>query len=491
MVRLVIVSNRVSPITTAHSNPGGLAIAVRAALDQDRAMWFGWSGKIVESSPTPPRLVRDGRLTRALIDLSREDYERYYTGFANCALWPLFHYRTNLVEFEHEDYAGYRRVNEEFARHLVALLRPDDLIWVHDYHLIPLGAFLRARGINHRIGFFLHTPFPCPGVLTTLPMHEDLVRALSAYDVVGFQTDEDLQAFTDYIEREVHGDAREPGRISAFGRTFHAGVFPVGIDPETTAERSSRALNLPQCHRLFDSLAGRQLVIGVDRLDYTKGLLNRFKAVKLLLEGHPEHRRCVVVLQIAPPTRGDVPEYQQLRSALDALTGHINGRFGAPDLQPVRYLNRQFGQDTLFGFYRLSAVGLVTPLRDGMNLVAKEFVASQDPENPGVLILSRFAGAARQLDAAMIVNPYDPAAIASALDRALTMPLDERRVRHRSLMQGLRRHDIKAWRRAFLDLLSRPGMSHGTTPAGSRPASREMAGAALAELSKRSAARRN
>jgi trehalose 6-phosphate synthase len=470
VARVVIVSNRVSPASGAQSNQGGLAIAMQATLDRDRAMWFGWSGEVVDSSPGPPRLSHEGRTTRALLDLPRDDYERYYGGFSNRALWPLFHYRIDLSDFDYEDYAGYRRVNEEFARNLVPLLNPDDVIWVHDYHLIPLGEFLRGHGVSQKIGFFLHTPFPVPEILTTLPVHEDLVRALTAYDLVGFQTENDLRAFMDYVRREAHGEVRADGHFSAYGRKSQAASFPIGIDPDRTAERARQSAESQRSRRLRDSLAGRKLVIGVDRLDYSKGLLNRFKAVQLLLEEHPEHRRGAVVLQIAPPTRGDVPEYRLLRSALDGLMGHINGRFGEPDLLPVRYLNRHFSQDTLFGYYRLSAVGLVTPLRDGMNLVAKEFVASQDPEKPGVLILSRFAGAAQQLTAAVTVNPYDPRAIAAALDRALIMPLEERRERYAALMKVLRAHDLKSWRDSFLAMLTRPG----TAPRGRAAASSQL-----------------
>jgi trehalose 6-phosphate synthase len=458
--RIIVVSNRVGSLANSPSNSGGLAIAMRAALQREPAIWFGWSGNIVETPPESARIIREGSLTRALVDLSQQDYQRYYAGFANRALWPLFHYRIDLVEFDPQEYSGYSSVNRQFANQLLPLLRPDDLIWVHDYHLIPLGAFLRERGCKNRIGFFFHTPFPVTEVITTLPVHEDLFRALSNYDLVGFQTDNDLHAFTDYIAREVGGDVERDGRIRVFGRNLRAAAFPISIDPEATAVRAARAMAMPGCQRLEASLSGRSLVIGVDRLDYSKGLLRRFQAIDQLLESHPDYRQRVVVLQIATPTRGDVPEYRQLRASLDAIMGRINGRFGEPDLLPVRYLNRNFSQDTLFGFYRISAVGLVTPLRDGMNLVAKEFVASQDPEDPGVLVLSRFAGAARELEAAVIVNPYDSAGIAAALDRALSMPKDERRERHAAQMKVLRGNDIHTWRNAFLTALGGPAYAH-------------------------------
>jgi trehalose 6-phosphate synthase len=454
--RVVVVSNRVGTATSLRSSPGGLASAMLAALAGRRAMWFGWSGETVEGAPAAPRVVTEGDITRVLVDLPRADYERYYNGFSNRALWPLFHYRIGMAEYLPEDHAGYLRVNEEFAARLVPFLEAGDVIWVHDYHLIPLGGFLRARGVRNRIGFFLHTPFPGSEILTTMPVHASLMRALADYDLLGFQTASDATAFSDYIIREAHGTVARDGTVSAFDRNFRIGVFPVGIDAQATESRARHALASLRGRRLRDSLTGRKLIIGVDRLDYSKGLIQRFKAVELMYAEHPEHRRGTVVLQIAPISREEVPEYRQVRSELNALIGHINGRFGEPDLLPVRYLNKNFGQQILFGFFRLAAVGLVTSLRDGMNLVAKEYVASQDAENPGVPVLSRFAGASKQLDAALIVNPFDPQEIAAATHRALGMPIEERRERHGAMMRVLRGYDIETWRDAFLAALSPP-----------------------------------
>lgn len=452
--RIVVVSNRVNPASSLKSNPGGLAIAMRAALGDRPAIWFGWSGSVAETAAEAPHLSTDGNVTRALIDLPRADFDRYYSGFANRALWPLFHYRMGIVEYAPEDYAGYLRVNDEFARHLMPLLQPDDLIWVHDYQLIPLGAALRAAGARQRIGFFLHTPFPGPDVLTMLPVHDQIARFLADYDLVGFQTAKDAVAYSDYILRVARGTVRRDGHAHAFGKRFIVREFPIGIDVDATATRARSAFASVRGRRLRDSLAGRKMVIGVDRLDYTKGLVQRFKAVELMLEEHAEHRRGVVVLQIATPTRGEVPEYKRVRAELNELIGHINGRYADPDILPVRYLNKQFGQYILFGFFRISAVGLITPLRDGMNLVAKEYVASQSPDDPGVLVLSCFAGAAQQLDAAVIVNPFDPLGIATALHRALVMPVEERRERHAAMMQVLRGNDLVVWRDSFLQTLA-------------------------------------
>jgi trehalose 6-phosphate synthase len=454
MGRLVIASNRVG--SSLKGNEGGLATAMLAAFDQREVVWLGWSGEVTDESSGPTRVHREGRLTRMLVDLQRSDYEGYYLEFANCVLWPVFHYRVNLAEYGRERWATYGRVNEMFAERLAPALKPDDILWVHDYHMIPLGAALRRLRVDNPIGFFLHIPFPAPEVLATLPVHEALVRALFAYDLVGFQTENDLQAFRDYVEREAGGWIGRDGTIHAYGRSVRAGSFPISIDTRLVAARAARAASTRRAARLRDSLSDQRLVIGVDRLDYTKGLVHRFDAVERLLETNPQYRRAVVVLQIAPPSREDVPEYQRIRAELDARIGRINGRFGEPDHLPVRYINRSFRQETLFGFYRASRVGLVTPLRDGMNLVAKEFVASQDPDDPGVLVLSRFAGAARELEAALIVNPFDVDQIADALHRALAMPVEERRDRYETMMAQLSAHDVHAWRDAFLDALQHP-----------------------------------
>ena len=454
MGRLVIVSNRVG--SSLKGNEGGLATAMLAAFDRREVIWLGWSGEVTDEPSGPTRVHREGRLTRMLVDLERGDYEGYYLEFANSVLWPVFHYRVNLAEYGRERWATYGRVNEIFAERLVPALAPDDILWVHDYHMIPLGAALRRQRVDNPIGFFLHIPFPAPEVLATLPVHEALVRALFAYDLVGFQTENDLQAFRDYVEREAGGWIGGDGTIHAYGTSVRAGSFPISIDTRLVADRAARAASTRRAARLRESLSDQRLVIGVDRLDYTKGLVHRFDAVERLLETNPQYRRAIVVLQIAPPSREDVSEYQRIRAEVDARIGRINGRFGEPDHLPVRYINRSFRQETLFGFYRASRVALVTPLRDGMNLVAKEFVASQDPDDPGVLVLSRFAGAARELEAALIVNPFDVDQIADALHRALAMPVEERRDRYETMMAQLSAHDVHAWRDAFLDALQHP-----------------------------------
>lgn len=453
MSRLVVISNRVARIEEGKSTSGGLAVGVLDALRESGGVWFGWSGEIVERRPPKPTITNVDGLTYATLGLSHDDHEQYYNGFSNRALWPLFHYRADLMEFDRDEFSGYQRVNAFFASKLLPILRPDDLVWVHDYHLIPMGEALRRNNAKQRLGFFLHTPFPAFEVLATLPTHGDLLRALCAYDVVGFQTANDLTAFHDAIVRGASGQVFPDGRLRAFGKTFRADVFPIGVDTETITKMAPSAARSRTVARFKQSIVDRQLIVGVDRLDYSKGLVRRLDAYSRFLERYPEHRGRITYLQIAPPTRTNVAEYRALRRRLSALAGDIVGRFSEPDWTPIRYLTRSFARRSLIGFFRISRIGLVTPLRDGMNLVAKEYIAAQDPEDPGVLVLSPFAGAARELEAALPANPHDPDAIAEALQRGMRMPLAERRERWQSMIAALRTNDVAAWRESFLGAL--------------------------------------
>lgn len=453
--RLVVVSNRVTPISGSKAaTAGGLAVGVLAALRESGGIWFGWSGETVESGAPVPKVFRTGNITYITIDLAQADFDRYYSGFSNRALWPLFHYRLDLSSFDRDWYIGYRRVNQLFAEQLYPYLRDDDLIWIHDYHLIPLGEELRQLGVGCRLGFFLHIPFPATEVYVALPWHDRLVQAMSAYDLVGFQTSNDLRNFHDYLYREGVGYALSDGLVHAFGRTFRAQDFPIGIDADDFARMATSAEAMRASQRLSRSLLGRKLIIGVDRLDYTKGIPERLRAYETLLQNYPRQRSQVTLVQISAPSREEVPEYLELRGRVEALSGRINGRFSEFDWMPLRYLNRGFTRRTLSGFFRLSRIGLVTPLRDGMNIVAKEYVAAQSEEDPGVLVLSRFAGAADELDGAVIVNPYDIEAVAEAMHLGLIMPLDERQDRWRRLLAQVRERDIVHWRRRFTEALA-------------------------------------
>jgi len=452
--RLVVVSNRVAMADPGGKSTGGLAIGILAALKPSGGIWFGWSGEVSDAPPTATELVQNDEITYATLDLERRDYEQYYNGFANRVLWPLFHYRPGLIDYKRDDFAGYLRVNRQFAQHLAPLLRPDDVIWVHDYHLMPLADELRRLGIEQPIGFFLHTPFPAAEVLRIVPSHAKLMRSMCAYDLVGFQTENDLAGFRDYLLRFAGARPAGAQQIAAYGRSLRAAVFPIGIDVEAIAEQARQSVGGRQMRRLSESVRERRLMIGVDRLDYSKGLLQRFKAIERMLELFPETRGRVTLMQIAPPTRSEVPEYLQIRRSLETAAGHINGRFAEFDWMPVRYLNKSFNHRTLCGFLRAAKVGLVTPLRDGMNLVAKEYVAAQDPEDPGALVLSCFAGAACELTDAVLVNPLDVDGVAEAIHDALAMPREERIERWQSMMAVLRQNDIAHWRESFAAALA-------------------------------------
>ena len=455
MSRLIVVSNRVNPPHAAgEETVGGLAMALSAALREYSGLWFGWSGKTVPAFTGALDIQTQDGVTTAVVDLEEVDRDEYYNGYANKTLWPLFHYRNDLAAYDRVYGEGYSRVNKRFAETLAPLIEPDDLIWVHDYHLIPLARDLRNLGIKNRIGFFLHVPWPARQVFTTLPGHALLAQAMFDYDLVGFQTTEFLQAFEEYVLNEAGGSQPEPGRLKAFGRSLRVGAFPIGID----APEFAQMLKSPKARRMRDLMTAatvfRNLVVGVDRLDYSKGLEERFMGFERFLADNPDMRREVLMLQIAPVSRESVDAYQEIRGRLDALSGRINGEFSDVDWNPFRYVNKNYRRDELAGIYGAARVGLVTPLRDGMNLVAKEFVAAQNPDDPGVLILSRFAGAARQLRQALLVNPNSPEEIADALKRALAMDKAERIRRWSALFETVQREDVTAWRDAFVGALA-------------------------------------
>jgi trehalose 6-phosphate synthase len=457
MRRLIVVSNRVQVEQEGQSaNRGGLAVALAAALRESHGIWFGWSGEQTDAFTGEITFRRDDGVATATIDLEAQDVDEYYNGFANRTLWPLFHYRLDLTEIARDFAGGYARVNRRFADTLAPLIEPDDLIWVHDYHLMPLGQLLHERGLRNRTGFFLHIPWPPPSLLMSLPDHRKLVESLLAYDVIGFQTEEWRQAFIEYVAAYL--DAEIDGEIITFGdRCVRLLVCPIGLDV-SDFRGAVHSIAAKQAEtRLLVSAVGRDLIVGVDRLDYSKGLQERFAAYQLLLTNHPELCEKVFLLQIAAPSRGDVASYQKIRAELSALSGSINGEFASIDWVPIRYVNKGYRRDELFGVYRAAKVGLVTPLRDGMNLVAKEFVAAQNPADPGVLVLSCFAGAAAQLDAAVIVNPHSSEDIADGMARALAMPLDERKQRHAAMLDCVVKQDVRWWSAKFMEALSRPG----------------------------------
>ncbi|HMA09727.1 MAG TPA: alpha,alpha-trehalose-phosphate synthase (UDP-forming) [Ramlibacter sp.] len=463
MPRLVVVSNRLAdPRKTA---AGGLAVALADVLNKTGGLWFGWSGKITEGgAEREPRIQQAGPVKLVTIDLSRADHDAYYAGYSNGVLWPVFHYRLDLADFDAGYIAGYRRVNQLFARKLRPLLRDDDIIWVHDYHLIPLAAELRALGCRQRIGFFLHIPLPPPLILAAIPGHDWLIRALFAYDLAGFQSRADHLHFCNYVQSEAHAQDLGDGRWRAFNRTVQAGAFPIGIDVEEFEALANSHDGREMCERMRKEYSRRKILVGVDRLDYSKGLPHRMRAFRDMLQRYPDTHNSATLIQIASPSREDVSAYTDILHELESVCGSINGNFGELDWMPVRYMHRTVARTRLPGLYRASRVALVTPLRDGMNLVAKEFIAAQDPQDPGVLVLSRFAGAAEQLTEALLVNPYDIEGTANAIHLALQMPVEERRARYQSLIASIREFDVHWWCDSFLDTLAKANAQESGTP---------------------------
>jgi trehalose 6-phosphate synthase len=444
MRRVILVSNRVLDLRKA-PQAGGVTVALADVVRLHNGLWFGWNGEIT-SDDLADVVARDGRL--ATVSLSETDHQGYYLGYANSVLWPVFHNRLDLAQFEAGFFERFIAVNRRLAALLEPLLRPDDVIWVHDYHLIPFAAELRKRRVQNPIGFYLHIPFPPWQTFMAVPEHQELARALAAYDLIGLQTKADVANLIDYMANGVFGRIVPDGRIRLFDRLVSIASFPIGINVADFA-KVKRAGGLVQ---------GRPSVarmIGVDRLDYTKGLPQKFKAFGRFLEKWPQYQRQVVLTQIAPPTRASVEAYADIRQQLESLAGSINGRFGELDWVPIHYIHRSTPRRRLGGIYRSSRIGMVTPLRDGMNLVAKEYVAAQDAEDPGVLVLSQFAGAAEELTEALIVNPYNIEETADVIRTALEMPLAERRARHAALMAAVRKHDVASWSQSFLSQLDR------------------------------------
>jgi len=453
-VNLVVVSNRVSRGKANEPMTGGLAAALLPVVEKSGAIWVGSSGRVRDGSQKEPfaEIEALGAGALAMLDLPAAHYGGYYEGFANSALWPALHSRADLIRASQDDYVSYREVNAFMARALLRFRKPDSAFWIQDYHFLALGAELRDLRVTQPIGFFLHTPWPTRAVISGVPHHRDLIEAMLAYDLIGFQTEEDCENFLSYVQSDLGLVVHDGVVTSSHGRT-RAAVFPIGIDPQRFAQQAAKAMTHPDVSRLRRSLNGEKLAIGVDRLDYSKGLINRIKAFDRMWTTQPQLLRTVSLLQIATPSRGAIEAYGNLQSEVAKLVSDVNGQHGEVDWTPIRYLNKGYGQAVLAGLYRTAQVGVVTPLQDGMNLVAKEYVAAQNPVDPGVLVLSKFAGAANELDTALLVNPHDVDALARAISTALAMPAPERRMRWEAMMVKLRAGTIQQWLSDFVEAL--------------------------------------
>jgi trehalose 6-phosphate synthase len=454
---LLVISNRLpefrSPVTPddpRQRNVGGLVTALEPILKARSGLWLGWSGRYTESTELGPIGLDESSLPPiAWLDFPGHWAERYYAGFCNRALWPLFHSFPRSVHFADEDWQCYQEVNEAFAKVAVELVPPDAAVWAHDYHLLLVARALRRLGHRGPIGHFLHIPCPSPDVFSMLPWAEEVIDALLEFDVLGFQTRGHVENFRQCVgmlsPARVGDDA-----VEHRSRRIRIGAFPIGIIPENYSEDSPPD---EEVSGLLAALAGTRLVLGVDRLDYTKGIPARLRAFGRLLETVPEWRGKLSLVQISVPSRADIPEYAEQRAQVEAVVGRINGEYGDGRWVPVRYLYRSYSRQQLAQLYRAADVGLVTPLRDGMNLVAKEYVAAQDPNRPGVLVLSRFAGAAAELTDAVLTNPYHVDSLARDLDVALRLPLEERVNRYGRLMACVTRTTARTWAEDFLGTL--------------------------------------
>jgi trehalose 6-phosphate synthase len=445
--QLVVVSNRLPPLATGgrERQVGGLVSALEPALREHEGIWLGWSGQTREGTPTL-NVDEDTVPRRASFDFSPRWREGFYGGFCNRALWPLLHGFPGRVRYVDDDWRTYQEVNRTFAAHAADVVTHDGTIWVHDYHLMLVARELRSLGHRGPVGLFMHVPMPHADVFETLPWCDEILGALCSFDLLGFHTAQWADNFRACAE----------SRARRLGKSFtlpHIAVLPIGIDSErfidTGAEIDREILGLKS------ALGDRRLLLGVDRLDYSKGIPERLTAYEHLLEGYREWRGRVSFVQISVPSREDIPEYAELRHRVELQVGRINGRFGEADWVPVRYLYRSYDHRVLAQLYRAADVALVTPLRDGLNLVAKEFISAQNPASPGVLVLSRFAGAAAELSMALLTNPYHPAGVAADIDLALRMPLAERVRRHEALAEIVSGTTPRSWAAGFLGQLGK------------------------------------
>lgn len=455
---------------------GGLAVALAETMHDNEGLWLGWSGKVgAKPGAQEVKFESFGKTKIASIDLTRKQFDNYYSGFFNSVIWPVMHDSAQWADFRPEFYASYRQVNKIFASALAPMLKEDDVLWIHDCHLIPLAEELRKLGCKQRIGFFNHTPFPAPDVFKTIPQHKELMRSFFAYDLVGMQIPRDVQNFRRYVENEQVGKNVGDQRIEAFGQKINLQHFPIGIDVSSMEALDADADSTYIIDRLKkERKNGRMLLVGVDRLDYSKGIPERLTALGDLLEKRSDLKNKVTFIQIAAPSRQNVPAYAKLARDTRALVKNINKKYATKSWLPIVYIDHSVSRNVLPDIYRMSRVGVVTSKADGMNLVSKEYVAAQNPHNPGILVLSEAAGSAYQLKEAIQVPPEDLAAITEGYEKALSMPLRERRTRHRQLLENVQTQNLDKWRADYLAALcakpSRPTGLAENDPVQNEPA---------------------
>jgi trehalose 6-phosphate synthase/phosphatase len=454
--RMILVSNRL-PISVrvergevvVERSSGGLATGLAGYHDQGHSLWVGWPGETWRLTPDQCDTLRHRlRALRAVpVELSAAEVQSYYDGFSNGVLWPLLHYQLDRLPLTTEGWETYVRVNRRFADAIVAEYHPGDLIWVHDYQLALVPAMVRERLPDAAIGFFLHVPFPSAEVFRVLPWRRELLEGMLGSTLIGFHTVSYVLHFLTSAANVLGCETRQ-GRVGFAGRSIRVGTFPMGIDTAAYEAIGSSPVVVAEAERLRQAAGPAALIVSVDRLDYTKGIPRRLLAFERLLERYPRLRGRVRLVQVAAPSRGAVSQYREFRRTVNEMVGRINGRFASPGYDPIHYISQNLSRERLAAFFRASAIALVTPLRDGMNLVSKEFVATRT-DGDGVLILSEFAGAAAELPDALLVNPYDLESVATAMHEALAMSEEERRARMAGLRDRVRSHDVHRWAREF------------------------------------------
>ena len=491
MARLIVVSNRLSfslvrqdGTLSFSPSAGGLATALSSYLERRRAedpvfecIWVGWPGMAVEEAEQEEVRRRAASDHQAYpVFLSDEDVEQFYDGFSNSTLWPIFHYFPSYAQYDEAEFAAYRRANEAFAEAVREVARPDDVVWVHDYQLLLVPHLLRKHLPNLHIGFFLHIPFPSFEVFRLLPTswRRELLEGMLGADLIGFHTHDYTQYFLRSVFRTL-GYEHHLGQIAMGENLRRAETFPIGVDYAKFTEAAKNSSIVSERARIESGLQGREVIFSVDRLDYTKGLVQRLRGFEAFLDAHPERHGKVVFILVVVPSRTAVERYQLMKQELDELVGRINGAYGSVDWVPILYQYRTLEFTELVALYNLAPVALITPLRDGMNLVAKEYLASKGDDS-GVLILSEMAGAARELGEALQVNPNHKNEIADALEQALAMSADERVRTTRLMQERLRRYDANGWATNFLDTLSRVKARQGAL------ATRHLVGKARSEI---------
>ena len=452
MSKLIILSNRVSIPHSDQPSAGGLAVALQDALNDIGGVWLGWNGqKIPDHEAQNFSCLCKDHIEYITCPLTETQYTHYYAGFANNTLWPAMHYRADLIEYKSAEYEDYQHVNFLFAQKLAQIAEPDDLIWVHDYHFLSVARYCRALGMQNKIGFFLHIPFAPVYIWQKIPNASQLIQDICQYDVVGLQTEKDQKQCIQVCTSLLQAQKIQQDLISFNQRLTTIKCYPIGVHPAAIQQAAQQASTLQKPLQLPIQSHSPKSIIGVDRIDYSKGLLERFISFADFLEQYPEYRNQLQHLQIACPCRLDVPAYQRLFERFKIKIELINQEFSQDQWQPIQCIYEAVQHQQLMQIYRQADICWISSIRDGMNLVAKEFIAAQDPENPGVLILSKYAGAAETMTDALLVDPTDKMAMVNTLKTALEMPKRERIARYHKLMSGLKRFDIHDWRTMFIN----------------------------------------